>query len=454
MNANVNDIKSVESEAGVISTLFIHPEFCFHSENLKPRHFTDPENACLYYAITELAKNNVEKVDPYNLMNVLNSKENMKKWAEEFTPGKLNELMEMSRMVARSSVAEYMLAVNNVLDKAFRRDAYKKLAECQNLCFSENEDHIEEKIYNILDGVLMDYSSTNELPAYKDVVDELWQEIVDRQNNGMAGVPFKFPALNNYVQLEAGELVIVGANAKQGKSMFLLNEAVDLLKRDYSVLYLDSELSSRMFTQRLMSNLTGIEYSRIRSGQYTAEENDRLEQARSWLKTRKFTHKYMPIFDPNGIYAAAKKSIHSQGTQVLIVDYFKGGGSGASGGGVGSDDAFATYQQLGRLVDMVKNVLCGDMGLIGLGAAQTTSTGKLADSAKIARNASTILTIENKTPQEISQDGIECGNKKLRVVLNRNGEQMSSNEYIDLQFNGNLVSYKQAAKQHDPNAPY
>ena len=103
---------------------------------------------------------------------------------------------------------------------------------------------------------------------------------------------------------------------------------------------------------------------------------------------------------------------------------------------------------------MVKNVLCGDMGLIGLGAAQATSTGKLADSAKIARNASTIIMLDNKTPQEISQDGIECGNKKLRVVLNRNGEQMSPNEYIDLQFNGNLVSYKQAAKQHDPYAPY
>ena len=228
--------------------------------------------------------------------------------------------------------------------------------------------------------------------------------------------------------------------------MFLLNEAVDLLKRDYSVLYLDSELSSRMFTQRLMSNLTGIEYSRIRSGQYTAEENDRLERARSWLKTRKFTHKYMPIFDPNGIYAAVKKSIHSQGTQVLIVDYFKSSGD--------ESGAYENYQVMGRLFDMVKNVLCGDMGLIGLGAAQATSTGKLADSAKIARNASTIIMLDNKTPQEISQDGIECGNKKLRVVLNRNGEQMSSNEYIDLQFNGNLVSYKQAAKQHDPNAPY
>lgn len=443
---NVNDIKSVESEAGVIATLFVHPEYCFHSENLKPRHFTDPENACLYYAITELVRNNVEKVDAYNIMNALNSKEDTKKWSEQFTPGKLNELMEMSRMVARSSVAEYMLAVNNVLDKAFRRDAYKKLAECQNLCFSENEDHIEEKIYNILDGVLMDYSSTNELPAYKDVIDELWQEIVDRQNNGMAGVPFKFPALNNYVQLEAGELVIVGANAKQGKSMFLLNEAVDLLKRDYSVLYLDSELSSRMFTQRIISHLTGIEYSRIRSGQYTAEEEARIEHAKNWLKTRKFTHKYMPIFDPNGIYAAVKKSIHSQGTQVLIIDYFKSSGD--------ENGAYENYQVMGRLVDMVKNVLCGDMGLIGLGAAQATSTGKIADSAKIARNASTIIMLDNKTPEEIRTDGIECGNKKMRVTLNRNGEQMAPGEYIDLQFNGNLVSYKQAAKQHDPNAPY
>ena len=50
-------------------------------------------------------------------------------------------------------------------------------------------------------------------------------------------------------------------------------------------------------------------------------------------------------------------------------------------------------------------------------------------------------------------DGVECGNKKLRVVLNRNGMQMAPGEYLDLQFNGNLISYEQA-KQHDPNAPY
>lgn len=102
---------------------------------------------------------------------------------------------------------------------------------------------------------------------------------------------------------------------------------------------------------------------------------------------------------------------------------------------------------------MVKNAICGDLNISGLGAVQATSTGKIADSAKIGRNASTIAIIENKTPDEIEADGIECGNKKLRIVLNRNGAQMSQDEYIDLNFVGNKILYEQA-KQHTTVEPY
>ena len=102
---------------------------------------------------------------------------------------------------------------------------------------------------------------------------------------------------------------------------------------------------------------------------------------------------------------------------------------------------------------MVKNKICGDMGICGLGAAQATSTGKVADSAKIGRNASTIAVITDKTAEEIARDGAECGNKKLRVVLNRNGMQHTSDSFIDLFFDGNRVLY-QEAKQHTPIVPY
>lgn len=102
---------------------------------------------------------------------------------------------------------------------------------------------------------------------------------------------------------------------------------------------------------------------------------------------------------------------------------------------------------------MVKNQLAGDLGIAAIGAAQATSTGKLADSAKIARNASTIAMITDKTPEEIEADGPECGNKKLRVVINRNGMQMAADEYIDLHFDGNHILYEEA-KQHIPHEPF
>lgn len=102
---------------------------------------------------------------------------------------------------------------------------------------------------------------------------------------------------------------------------------------------------------------------------------------------------------------------------------------------------------------MVKNQICGELNIAGIGAAQATVTGKVADSAKIGRNASTIAVIQDKTPDEIEADGAACGNKKLRIVLNRNGPQMSQDEYIDLNFQGNLISYEEA-KQHTVQTPY
>lgn len=124
--------------------------------------------------------------------------------------------------------------------------------------------------------------------------------------------------------------------------------------------------------------------------------------------------------------------------------YFKSTGEG---------DAFDSYQELGRFSNTVKNTICGDMNIAGIGAAQATSAGKVADSAKIGRNASTIAIIQDKTPEEIEADGIECGNKKLRIVLNRNGAQMAPDQYIDLQFNGNLIRYEEA-KQHTVINPF
>lgn len=94
------------------------------------------------------------------------------------------------------------------------------------------------------------------------------------------------------------------------------------------------------------------------------------------------------------------------------------------------------------------------MNIAGIGAAQSTTGGILADSKKIARNASTIIMIQNKDQKEIETDGEECGNKKLIVKFNRNGPQMADGEYLDMVFDGNRISYEEAPKQHMPQSPF
>ena len=439
------DINSLESESGVIATLIHHPDYIFYSEQLLPIHFTNKDNKCMYMAIRNLVRDKgIYKIDPYNIVSYLNSSEQTKEFAGVLTIDKLNELMDLSDVLARHTVEEYKLLTNNVLDAAFRRNAYLKLKECEDLCTKDTIDDVEHKIYSAIDNLMLEYSTKNEVPQYKDVVDECWEEIQSRQKDGYAGIPFKFKTLNEYATIEPGELFIFAAEAKQGKSMMLLNCAVDLLKRGLSVMYLDSELNTRLFTARLLAHITGIEYKRLTTGAYSEEENAKILEAKEWIKTKKFTHVYIPMFDQQSIYSSVKKVYHQQGIDVLIVDYFKSSGDG---------DAFDSYQELGRFVDTVKNKICGEMKICGIGAAQATTTGKVADSAKIGRNASTIAIIQDKTQDEINMDGTECGNKKLRVVLNRNGMQHASGEYIDLMFDGNHISYEEA-KQHIPQVPY
>lgn len=438
------DITSLESESGIIASLIHDPELSFYSDHLLPNHFTNKDNRLVYTAIVMLARKGITNIDPFNIIEVLNAEQATRKYADELSIDRLHEFIDMSDVLARSSVEEYKMLVDTVLDAAFRRDAFQKLKECQIMCFDRSVENVEQKIYSTIDEVMTEFSTKNEIPPYKDVVEESWEEIQGRQSNGYAGIPFKFPTLNEYATIEPGELFIFGAEAKQGKSMMLLNCAVDLMKQDLAVLYLDSELNTRLFTARILSHLTQIEYKRLTSGQYSEEEKENINAAIAWLKTRKFTHIYIPMFDHHTIYTTVKKVKHTMGLDVLIVDYFKGSASG---------DAFDSYQELGRFVDEIKNRIAGDMGICAIGAAQATATGKLADSAKIARNASTIAMLMNKTPEEIELDGVECGNKKLVVTLNRNGMQHAPGEYIDLQFNGNLVSYEEA-KQHSPHIAY
>lgn len=437
------DLNRIESEAGIIATLIHHPDFAFHSEFLTPEHFSNKQNQIIYKALSGMSGEQIQTIDTYGIQEFIkrNDAENVDVIPKE----SIDELIEMSSVLARHSVKDYKILVSNVFDVAFRREMLSKMDECKAILMDPSEEDVKKQIYNIVDSVMTSYSYGDEIEMFTNKMDGLWAEIESRQGTGYSGIPFRFPLLNEYVTIERGELVIFGAQQKVGKSIMLLNVAVDLLKQGYSVLYIDSELSDRLFAARMLSHLSGITYRNLTSGLYTPEEKQNIIQARDWIKEQPFNHIYLPFFDADSIYMAVKQMNHINPIDVLIVDYFKSTGE--------EKDAFQTYASMGKCVDVIKNEIAGAMNIAAVGAAQATINNRLADSAKIARNASTVIMLVDKTEDEIREDGPECGNKKMVVTVNRNGMQHAQGEYIDISFNGDLIRFDQA-RQHIPQTPY
>ena len=444
MARDINEVRDVQSESSLVATLITNPSYSFFSEQLRPEHFTDQLNGYFYYALVELAKRGVNNVDLVNVMSVWNATESWKNRTSSITTEQVNEYINLSRLVARSTREEYDLLSNVVMDKALRRNLYHKLQEGQNLCFADNVDKIDKNIYKLLDDAVLEFAATSYIPPYAEVVDGLWAEIKSRPIDGHSGIPFFIPELNEFATIDAGEFFLFGGKEKSGKSMMLLQCAVDLLRQNKKVLYLDSELNSRLFTARLLAHLTKTEFMTIKSGKYGQDVIDKVDKAIAWLKQKTFTHIYLPLLDEQTLYTTVKKVFHTSGIDVLIIDYIKA---------TGSEDAFENYAKLGNMTDMIKNTICGAMNIAGLGAVQLTATGKIADSSRIGRNVSTVAFLQAKTPEEIARDGEECGNTKLRVGINRNGRQQGDSEYIDLKFTGNLIRYD-PVKQHAEQSPY
>ncbi len=211
------EIASVESEAGVLASLAHHPEFYFHSDDLLPNHFSNEDNRYLYVALGDLAMKGVKQIDAYNIVEALKSNEGTARYGAEVPMGVIQDFMDNKDVIARHTLQDYRLCVSNVINAAYRRDTLQCLRRCEGMCRNQSIENIGLAVSRVLDEVLLDFSATAEIPSYDKVIDECWEQIKSRQENGAAGIPFKFPALNEYATIEAGELFIFGAEQKQGK---------------------------------------------------------------------------------------------------------------------------------------------------------------------------------------------------------------------------------------------
>ena len=440
---DITELSDIQSESGVIGTLIYHPEFISHTDYLKPNYFYGAENACIYWAIQELYKEGITNIDAYNISNKIQSHNGVQKTIEKYNLPSVQEFVELYKETARHTLEEYQMLAENIVTLSFKRDLVKKLNQMSANCYKPDItlDKLSSSVYSELDKLTQQYIVTNEIHTLGDDIDDIWNEIVRRRtDDGTYGIPSKFPSFMDYFTYEPGELVVLQAKYKQGKSVFLMNEVVHKLKNGVPTLVVDSEMPTRLYTERLLSHLTSIEIKKIKNGKYSQEEAKVIQKWITWLKNQPFVHIYDPNLTMERLYSICKMLQHKIGLGFVVYDYLKSNETSASD----------NYNKLGSMTDYLKNNIAGELDIPVLAACQLNRQGEVADSMKINRYLSVGIRWEHKTQAMIAKDGLQCGNAYAKITVNRLGRQMDEsdeNQYIDFVFDGDNMTIVEA-EQH------
>lgn len=228
-----------------------------------------------------------------------------------------------------------------------------------------------------------------------------------------------------------GELTIVGARSKVGKSTVLLNWCKKIsIDDEIPVLYIDTEMYKEEQEDKLLSMISGIPHDEIRNGMFgkntvngTAKEKIALvQQASKKLQSGKLHHVYLPNFTLEKIVALARKYQMEYGIKMVVFDYIKLPSSNAS---LGDKE----YQALGYLTSGLKD-LAGLLQIPVISAVQLNrnAVGKediteadIAGSDRILFLANRVCMLRRSTEEEYAYQG--CSHQ-FQILAQRMGQDL------------------------------
>lgn len=436
---NLSELSDIQSESGVIGTLIYHPDYIAHTDYLQPRYFFNEDNGCIFWAIRELFKEGIYNIDAYNLSSKLQTNAGVMRRIEKLNLPSIQEFYELYKETARHSLEEYKMLADNVVSFAFKRDLVKTLHQIEADCYNRSIDldKLSANTYESLDGLTQKYITSGEIETVGDKIETIWQSIEESAEHGIES---KYPSFTRYFRYEPGEVVTIQAHKKQGKSMFLMNETVHMLKQGIPTVVYDSEMSDKLYVTRILSHLSGVKFEKIYRKQFDQEEYEKICKWKEWLKERPFVHIYDPGMSLESFYSVCRSLQNSMGLQFVVYDYLKSNEKSTGD----------NYNTLGKMTDYLKNEIAGNLNLPVLAACQLNRGGETADSEKINMYVSVGIKWGYKTQEMIAKDGMECGNAYAKIVFNRIGESMAADdetEYIDFLFDGSVATIIEA-NQH------
>src|SRR5690606_2828290 len=233
--------------------------------------FFDPNLMIIFQSIKDLFQNRKE-IDYTSVAAQLNHKGQLEQ------VGGLSVLIELSNYTV--SLEHLETYINLVKDFSLKRDVIRVTQELSTTGLTSDVD-----AYNYLDRVeeaILALSQRRKVGAFKPVlhvVSDIREKMKFLQDHkgGITGLTTGFSNLDKRINgLQPEELIILAARPAMGKSALAMNIAFNAAKMNKGgkcgVAIFSLEMSNEQLVTRMISAMTNIENSKIRTGYLTPQE--------------------------------------------------------------------------------------------------------------------------------------------------------------------------------------
>jgi replicative DNA helicase len=242
---------------------------------LKPRDFYEERHQMIFEAMINLYDQH-KPVDLLTVTTELRTKKQLK------DIGGAPYLTELSNFVPAATHAK---AYAEIIEKAStRRRLIKAGNEIANKAFEEDADvqsligSAEKELFDVSDKVVKsDYVAMDELLA--DAFDRI--EELHKNKGALRGLKTGFRDLDKKTAgFQKGDLIIIGARPAMGKTTFAQNLTYNIASMNKKgVLFFSMEMAANEIVDRMISDVSGVDNWKMRTGNLTDDEFQRIGEA-------------------------------------------------------------------------------------------------------------------------------------------------------------------------------
>lgn len=412
---------------------------------IKPRDFYEKRHQIIFQAIIDL----YDQHKPVDLLTLTNELKKQKLLKEIGGAPYLTELSNFT------PVASHAKAYADIIEKAsVRRRLIKAGTEITNKAFEENANvgdligAAEKELFEVSDKIAKsDYVPMEELLA--DAFDRI--EELHKNKGALRGLKTGFRDLDKMTAgFQKGDLIILGARPAMGKTTFAQNLAYNIATiNKKGVLFFSMEMAANEIVDRMISDVSGVDNWKMRTGNLSDEEFSRIGDALGEMDE-------IPVYidDTSSMTIIelrnkARRAMHDHDIGIVIIDYLQL----ISGSDRYAGNRVQEVTEISRGLKILAREL--EIPVVALSQLSRTVTGRenprpilsdIRESGSIEQDADLVLFLHRPDYYHQNDDNYEKTNiTELLVAKHRHGAVGK----IELYFHPELLRFMSLDKTHE-----